>query len=375
MDFSIQTVFILPSDNTLPTTGTTANLTPGQFGVYLPNYVPATGGTIANAKWIQLFQGRLEQFPDQRTKRSDKIKKSHVFEWYKVEAEDTARVQITDISDIVAHCGETITVSLRLFSYYVNASYFNGLTRSFTLSTPCCACDADPCATLTADEIQALVDEWVTQINGDQTIGKFISASRVGAGATSILRLTGIPLDKYGNPCDVRNYPYNFDKLKFDTWIYKGAPTTQDAPFYVNYDNCDLSGTVEVTQTSTYPRGSSEQVRQVEINTWSYQATMPGKELFSNSNFNGAYTSYVEDGTFYDLYVIKCYNPEGTQTWSDFETQDFTVQIFVPVGDSADLETLLEAYLGTVEDESGVDISTTTSTSSSSTTSTTTTQP
>lgn len=374
MDFSIPQLFVLQPGNTLPTSGSTQNLAPGQAGVFLPSYVPATNGNVAGAKWVQIFQGRLEEVPNLKSKRSDKIKVSHIQEFYKVVAEDTARVQITDITGIEVHCGETISITTRLFSKYINASYDNGLTRSWTLSAPCCDCDADPCALITGTDLQNLVDDWVAQINATNPVNRFLVASRIGTGTGSGIRLSGIPLTQYGSTCDLFNFPYTFDLMRFNAWVYRGAPGTWDAPMYVNYDNCEIAGTVTTTQTATYPRGSSEQVAQVEKNTWSYQASYPGKDLFSNPNFNGSFTSYVTPGTFYDLYVIKFINPEGTQTFGDYETQDSTVQLFVPTGQGAAIETLLETFTSyPFTDESGVNISTTSTSSTSSTTSTTTT--
>lgn len=372
MDFSLTTVFVLPTGNVLPTTGTTVNLTPAQFGVFLPNYTPATTGNIASAKHIQLYQGRIPSGkPNERTKRSDKIIDTKVVELYKMVAEDTARNQITTFSNFEAKCEEQVSITFRLFSNYIERAYYNGYTETLQQTTPCCDCDGDPCDTLTPEQIEAIVDQYVVQIGESPVLSQFLTAQRTGSGADSELVVEGIALTEYGVPCDIKSFPYEYDKLRFDAWAYIGAPTTQDAPAYINYDVCDTFATVEVTQTSTYPRGSSAQVALDELEWYSFATSQP-KDVFTNNVFNSGYVSYVEDGTFYDMYVIRYLNPE-VHTYGDYAVQDETSIIYVPTGEAAALETLLETYLGTFEDKSAPDISTTTTTTTTSSTTTTTT--
>ena len=55
-DFSLTNLFVVSKSNTLPTTGSTNNLTssPAQFGIFLPDNTPATVATVGNAKYIYL---------------------------------------------------------------------------------------------------------------------------------------------------------------------------------------------------------------------------------------------------------------------------------------------------------------------------------
>ena len=80
--FAIETVIVVPDNNSLPSSGTTSDLTAGQFGIFLPDYTPATAVTAASAKYLYLAQGRGVYAPGEGTKRSDKIYAKNIIEWY-----------------------------------------------------------------------------------------------------------------------------------------------------------------------------------------------------------------------------------------------------------------------------------------------------
>src|SRR5687767_14716009 len=96
--FSLTTMFIVP-DGTLASAGSTQDLTPGQLGLFRPDYSLATAGNIAAAKYFYLAQGRKELVPGLGSKRSDKIAASRVTSWYKSVSEDTAALQISTLTD------------------------------------------------------------------------------------------------------------------------------------------------------------------------------------------------------------------------------------------------------------------------------------
>lgn len=369
MDFSLTRVFVLTPGQTLPTTGTTANLTPNQFGVYRPDYTPATAGNAAAAKFLFVAQGRPNTDLNLKSIKSDMIYKDKILEMYKIVAEDTARVRIINVSDWDMHCGEEVSITIRAFSNYINTTFANGLTRTITVNTPCCDCDADPCASLTADQIQAVVDEFVTKINTNSLLSRFVSASRTGTGTASVLVISGKALDKYANPCDINAFPYEYDAVNFRVFPYKNPPTTQDL---LVDDPCDVFATATIVQDITYQRGSSDQVVWQEKEFYPYK--IPGfKERYSIPGYNPLYVSNVVAGTFYDEYVIK-FKTTDPHTWADYVLEDATVRIFIPTGQGATIETIIETGLAqTFSDVSGANISTTTTSTSTTTTSTTTT--
>jgi hypothetical protein len=55
-DFSLTTLFVVPVGNTLPSSGSTQNLTAGQFGIYTNAYAVATTGNIGAAPYFYLAQ-------------------------------------------------------------------------------------------------------------------------------------------------------------------------------------------------------------------------------------------------------------------------------------------------------------------------------
>lgn len=367
MTFSLTTLFVLPSGNTLPTTGTTSDLVAKQFGIFLPNYAPATVGTIGSAKYFMLAQGRTIYAPGETTKRSDRIYPSRVIEWYKASGSATAAVQISQISNFTIGCNEDITVTLRLHSFYIDTAYFNGLTRSVMVTSPCCDCGSNPCDTLAPADVQATIEALRDKINADPLLSKFVLASTTGSGASTNLLIGGLPLDQYGLPCDLTAFPYQFDRMYFWTFVHSGPELTTD---YIVDDVCNPVATVTTLQRSSYPRFVADEVKQSEKDFYSYQAEY--KHIFSDPGFNGEFDSYV-DAAVYDFYYIKFKEPVG-DGWANTEPQDEAVMLYVPQGQTASVEAILVAALGSPDNETDTEptTTTTTTTSTTSTTSTTT---
>lgn len=368
MTFSLTTLYVVPTGNTLPTTGTTSDLTPKQFGIFLPNYVPATTGTIASAKYFYLDQGRTIYAKGEGTKRSDRIYPSKIIEWYKASGQQTSSLQITQVSNLVAGCNEDVSVTLRLHSFYIDTVYHNGLTHSVMVTTPCCNCGSNPCDTLSANDINTTMLALASEINADTILNKFVVAGTTGSGATTDLVISGIPLDAYGLPCDLTAFPYQFDRMYFWTFVRTGPELTTD---YEVYDACNPVATVTVLQRSSYPKFVAAEVQQSEKDFYPYQAEF--KAIFKDPGFNGEFDSYV-DAPVYDFYYLKFHEPVNPD-WGNQEPQDEAVMIYVPQGDSSEAPILavLVAALGNPVDTTGTEPTTTTTTSTTTTSTTTTT--
>lgn len=372
MDFSLTTLFVVPS-GTLASSGSTQNLTGGQLGVFLPDYTIATGGNIAAAKYIEIAQGRTEVIPGLGSKRSDKISSccGKIIEWYKVCAVSNIPTQVQSITTWNLECSEQITFAFTLHSSYIDTGFFNGLTRSFVVDTPCCNCGSNPCADVTGTALQTFVDTVAAKGNADPQLSQFLIFSRFGTGSNSVLYITEKPLTVYGNPCDLQAYPWEYDRLWFRAFVIKGPVTTQD---FIVSDACDIVAQSNVVQRSYFGTGSSAELKQLEYDYYSYQ-TSQFKSLYKYQSWNQAFQSYVVDGTYYDTYYIK-YRPydEDLVTWNPGVAQDSTVIVAFPTGTGTSFETLLNTYLGTVTSycASNPTTTTTTSTTSTSTTSTTT---
>lgn len=366
MTFSLTTLYVVPSSNTLPTTGTTSNLTPKQFGIFLPNYAPATAGTIASAKYFYLDQGRTIYAVGEGTKRSDRIYPSKVVEWYKASGQQTSSNQITQISGLTVGCNEDISITLRLHSFYIETAYFNGLTRSVMVTTPCCDCGSNPCDSLQASDIQNTMAELAAKINADDLLSQFVVAYTTGSGATTDLVISGIPLDQYGLPCDLTAFPYQFDRMYFYTFVRTGPELTTD---YEVDDICNPVATTTVLQRSSYPKFVAAEVTQSEKDFFSYQAVY--KTIFKDPGFNGEYDTYV-DSPVYDFYYLKFHEPVNPD-WGNQEPQDEAVMLYIPQGQASAIEAILTAALGVPVNETGTEPTTTTSTSTTTTSTTTTT--
>jgi len=380
-DFSLTTLFVVPvGQTTVPSSGSTQDLTAGQVGIFLNDYSAATAGNIAAAPYFYIAQGRTNTYL-LGSKRSDKIKgcatancSSNVTEWYKVTGCGTPAVQITEISGFSAQCGDVVTLTLRAHSSYLDTLYFNGYTKSVTVQAPCCDCGADPCVDV---DVPALIDQFIAKfalqgpgINPDNiTFSDFYEFQRIGNDLNAVLRITAKPLNVYGQPCDVAAFPHEYDRMWFRAFVYEGPATTAD---FIVSDACNIVATAEVVQRSSYATGSSAEIKQLEKNYYSYQAGYL-KHLYRIAGYNGNFESWVTDGTIYTTYYIK-FNEfdKSAYQWGDYIPTDSLVILACVAGGafSTAVEAILEAALGTVADDNAC-ITTTTTTSAAPTTTTT----
>jgi hypothetical protein len=379
-DFSLTTVFVVPvGQDAVPSSGSTQDLDAGVVGIFNNLYATVTSGTIANFPYFYVAQGRDNTYL-QGSKRSDKISGinnssygTNVTEWYKVTGCPTAANQITDVTDFTVQCGDVITLTLRAHSSYIDTLYFNGFTRSVTIQAPCCNCDDNPCDTV---DPSIIIDELIYKLNlkapgnnpDNISFSTFFTFENVGG---NILRITGKPLTKYGQPCDVAAFPFEYDRMYFRTFVYSGPATTAD---FIVADACNFVATPIITQRASYATGTSAEIIQLEKNFYSYQAGYL-KHLYRMAGYNENFESYVSDGATYDTFYIKFneYDKSAYQ-WGDYIMEDSTVIIAVPQSGGAlttDFQDILEAALGTVDDNN--DCITTTTTTSSAPASTTTT--
>jgi hypothetical protein len=384
-DFSLTTLFVVPvGQTTVPSSGSTQNLTPGQVGLFRNDYSAATAANIAAAPYFYVAQGRENTYL-QGSKRSDKIKgcpsgsgcNSNVTEWYKVTGCPTAANQVTQVGDWNVKCGDIVTLTLRGFSSYINTLYFNGFTRSVTVQAPCCDCGGDPCDTV---DVPALIDQFILKLeaqapgnNPDNiSFNTFYDFQRVGNDQNALLVITGKPLTVYGQPCDVAAFPFEYDRFYFRTFVYSGPATTAD---FIVADNCNIVAESVITQRSSYPTGQSAEIIQLEKNFYSYQAGYL-KHLYRMAGYNENFESYVSAGVTYDTYYIRFneYNKSEYQ-WGDYIMEDSTVIIAAPNADvsgiAAALEVILEAGLGAVASDNTCITTTSTTTTIWPTTSTT----
>ena len=393
-DFSLTTLFVVPVGQTaVPSSGSisTQNLTAGQVGIFNSAYSAVDATSILSTPYFYIAQGRTNTYL-QGSKRSDKIGttptialtgnaqtirptfNSNVTEWYKVSACPTAANQITDVTNFTVQCGESITLTLRAHSSYIDTLYFNGFTRSVTIQAPCCNCDDNPCADVSDNTIiDLLIAKLRQQAPGNNpdniSFNTFFTFENVGG---TILRITGKPLTKYGQPCDIAAFPFEYDRLSFRTFVYAGPATTAD---FIVADACNLVAQPIITQRASYPTGTSAEIAQLEKNFYSYQAGYL-KHLYRMNGYNENFESWVSDGATYNTFYIRFneYNKSEYQ-WGDYIMEDSTVILAVPNGGSAltsAFEAILVAALGTVTDQ-GLPCITTTTTSSTAAPSTTTT--
>jgi len=382
-DFSLTTLFVVPVSTSIASMGSTQDLAPGEVGFFKADYSVATAGNIAASPYFYVAQGRVNTYL-QGSKRSDKIKgcptancNSNVTDFYKVSGCPTAATQVTDVSNWTVKCGDIVTLTLRAHSSYIDTLYFNGFTRSVTVQAPCCDCGGDPCTDV---DVPALIDKFIFQLelqapgnNPDNiSFNTFYQFQRIGNDANAILRISGKPLTKYGQPCDVAAFPFEYDRMWFRTFVYSGPATTAD---FIVADRCNFVAEPVVTQRASYASGQSAEIQQLEKNFYSYQAGYL-KHLYRMVGYNENFESWVTDNTTYDTYYIKFneYDKSAYQ-WGDYIMEDSTVIIAVEQGSGAatTVSNILTAALGTIPGNNTCITTTSTTTTVWPSTSTTTT--
>jgi len=362
MEFSLNSLFVVPTGNTLPTAGTaSSDLTAGQVGVFKAGVQTAVNAStitsLTSREGVQIFQGTKE-LRNPTNKRSDVINSGKIVEWYKIQGQGTASNEIWEVSSFTAKCNEDITFSIRGLSNYMNTISANGLTRSITIKTPCCDCDGSPCDTVDGylviyeilrkiiQEANALLDlnlaytstgdvdtslatlntlsaaDWGTSLG----MGTFYTfeTDDTGSSATKII-ITSKPLTVYGKFCNIALNTQEWDRIWFRVWVYKSPDTTQD---FIVFDRCESVATTTLTQRSTFAHGLSSEIEQLEYDYYSYQAG--DKALFQLSQYNQGFTSYVSAGTVYDLYYIKCNPMYSEGAFNAAINQTFTAIIAAP---------------------------------------------
>jgi hypothetical protein len=363
MDFSLTTLFVVPVGNTLPSTGSTQDLTAGQFGFFTNTYAVATAGNIAAAPYFYAAQGRVNTYL-QGSKRSDKISASNVTEWYSVTGNPVAANQVTEVGNFTVKPGEVITLTLRAHSSYIDTLYFNGFTRSVTVNAPCLACGENPCGDV---DVPQLIDNLIYHLelkapgnNPDNiSFSTFYQFQRVGDDQNAKLVISGKPLTVYGQPCDVAADPWEYDRMWFRTFIFAGPATTAD---FIVADPCNMVAEPVITQRSSYVSGTSAEIQQLEKNFYSYQAGYL-KHLYRMVGYNENFESWVTSGTTYDTLYIKFNTVDKSEyKWGDYIIEDSTVIIAIPQAQTADILAILEPALGPVSNESGPITSTTSTT-------------
>lgn len=374
MDFSLTTLFVVPVGNSLPTTGSTETLTAGQFGIYKDKLrTAATAGNVSTATYIQIAQGRPGT--GLGTKLSDRIKSTKVKQFYKIVGHSTAANEIWELSNLTAKAGEDVIVSWRVHSTLIEARHPNGLTQSVVIPADCIECGADPCTEIANETlIDAFFEQYNLQLAQQKSSGNavklnsFLTFEKLGSGSSAKIRITGKPVESvavYSPDIVTRNV--DKDRLWFRPFVYVAPETSAD--FY-NPNDCNAAGTATLLQRSSYVTGTSEEVKQMEVDFYSYQHTI--KPLFRAGQFNQQFTSYVTDGTTYDLYFILFDEIQpDSESWSGGRKIDGRVIIAVPQDATATIESILETYIGAAEEPYGTAVTTTTTTTTTTTSSTT----
>jgi hypothetical protein len=369
--FSLTHLIVVPTGNSIPTTGSTQDLTAGQVGVFGPDYAPATSGDVATDPYVYIAQGRAEK--SLPSLRSDKIAPNKIIQWSRVTGSDTYSNQIVEISDFKAQCNEDLAVTVRLDSFYLRTAFYNGLTRSFVVKTPCCECGGDPCTDV---DNEALIDLIIAKAGEDfQThresvnLNEYLTFEKIGTGDDAVLRISTKDTVEYAPlTSDPFTNTFQWDQTTFKAFVTVGPDSMTD---FITEDRCDIAATITTIQEATYKRLTSAEVKQLEYDYYSYKVDR-FKQLYRNTGYNPYFESYVSDGTVYNQYLVKFHQYDQNRAWNEEDVQDEQVLLYVPADDTSGLVTILAAAFGEpIEDTAGAVVTTTSTTTTTDTTTTT----
>lgn len=366
-------LYVVPSANSIPTTGSTNTLTAGQTGIFLNDYTAATAGNIAGVPYIYIDQGRADK--SLPTKRSDKIAASRVIKFTKVVGSASALNEVWELSNFQVPEGAQLTFTINAHSFYLDTAFNNGYTKSVVVTPGCLTCGGDPC---TYVDNETVIDAIITSLNSDfngssrsaGSLIQFFDFQKIGTGSGAVLRITSKPITKYGLPCDPAAFPYLFDRVWFRPFVLVGPDTTAD--FEVD-DACSSVATRTLVQRSQYAKLTSDEVAQLEKDYYSYGVDR-FKQIYRFTGYNGLFESYVESGVVYNQYLIEFLEQDqGINAWNPSEVKQTERVLLLVPNTISNIETILTAYLGAPTTVSGTSPTTTTTTSTTSTTTTSTT--
>jgi hypothetical protein len=347
-DFSLTTLFVVPSggytDSTL-----SQNLSPGQFGIYTDAHVNATAGNIGTAKYFYFAQGRANDYL-LGSKKSGKIHASRVTSFTKVVGNATVQPQVTDVKFENISCGETVTLSIRVFSHWAESIAPHGFLKSVTVKAPCCDCSGpNPCQEV---NYQQFIDDVITEIDkqvvgvvgpGGPQLKDYLTFQNI-AGPPRVLRITAKPVVKFKNPHDPSAFPYEYDRVSFRVYVYKGPAVASEQ---IINDACEKAGTVTTTQVGTFPRGTPDEIRQLEKWHHSFQAGYM-KHLHKMAGYNQNFESYVSDSVAaYDTLYISFYEQsQGANISTIQSTVESKVIIAGTPANITDIQGVLNPAIG-----------------------------
>ncbi len=162
MDFALPLLFVVPSANSIPTTGSTQDLTAGQTGIFRSDYSVGTAGNIASQPYIYVAQGRADKSTP--TLRTDKIAASKIINWQKVSGGNTAIVEIWNVSQFNIQKGQPVTLSINAHSFYLDSAFNNGYSKSVVVTPDCFECGDDACDTVPNETV---IDAIIAQVYKD----------------------------------------------------------------------------------------------------------------------------------------------------------------------------------------------------------------
>ncbi len=372
MDFALPLLFVVPSANSIPTTGSTQDLTAGQTGIFRSDYSVGTAGNIASQPYIYVAQGRADKSTP--TLRTDKIAASKIINWQKVSGGNTAIVEIWNVSQFNIQKGQPVTLSINAHSFYLDSAFNNGYSKSVVVTPDCFECGDDACDTVPNETV---IDAIIKQVYEDfnfptrsaGALAQFFDFTKEGTGSSAVLVITAKPLTAYGQPCDLAAFPYLFDRLWFRTFVFQGPDTTAD---FIVADACNQAAVADVVQRSDYPKLTSDEVYQLEKDYHSYGVSK-FKEIFRFPGYSPTFESFTETGVVYNQYLIDWLDYDGAiDSFNEASKQVSRAILLVP-NTITNIETVLTAYLGAPALVGGTQSTTTTTTSTSSSSTSTTT--
>jgi hypothetical protein len=346
------------------TTGTTADLTANQIGLFdSKTYTAlAPGATFTTNREVILAQGSAHTVDTlalghgglKDSVKSRPIDGRFITSFRKVSPKTAAQHIVAigydgvdNTKDMAMDCGKTYTLRITVKGSPVNRFLNHDLYVDFYMNTAACDECADGCDTAVAFlDREALIDDMIVEINAHSQLKHFVLAEKLDDGSVIGIKLTGAYVDTTFGNCSFSP----FDHVELDivdigiSQVVNDPMTTGEVP----------SGTTaagwEVTelQERVFPSGLGETVLRELITFLGYRKEdyFCDPRMRETQNLNQVTTDIVDRTAKYVIYYLTYNVPYFNNKTNLYNNEEHEVMIaFKSTLDTSTFESLINQYI------------------------------
>jgi hypothetical protein len=302
MNRNVKQIFVVKAGTTLRVTGTTANLTQGQIGVFRPNFAAIDNAAVptpAQSPYIMLAEGTgdtsLGSF------KTSRIYLNKVTAWRGTAFSTSSQeMKVTTVPGSLK-CERTYVFTVRIFEHFLHSVFCPYLQESVMITTPCCDDCAGDCDNLVPAEY---LTEIITKINANPRLSSYVVATV----ETGNIVLTGKVVEGLtAVDCLPDTVPYLANKVRFKVYAGEAAGSSQLEDI-ANF--CDLWVST-TTQNVVYPVGEGAAIVEMERHFAGYNQPNTSGYRYNIPYYNGDLITFADKTLSYDIYELEYLDPSA----------------------------------------------------------------